>query len=187
MKKNLSLILFVLIGVLALGGGYYVYQHNRASSTAAPATTAIDNGNAAATLFKAGFKDLAGIRQPLSQWRGKVLVVNFWATWCPPCRKEIPEFIKLQSKYGAQGLQFVGIAIDETAKVQAFSDQMGMNYPVLVGDLDAVALSQATGNRLGGLPYTLILDRSGKIVGTELGGLSTAKLEATLKPLLATP
>jgi thiol-disulfide isomerase/thioredoxin len=187
MKKNLSLILFVLIGVLALGGGYYVYEHNRTLSNPAPAASVIDNADAATTLFKAGFKDLAGIRQPLSQWRGKVLVVNFWATWCPPCRKEIPEFIKLQSKYGAQGLQFVGIAIDETAKVQAFSDQMGMNYPVLVGDLDAVALSQATGNRLGGLPYTIILDRSGKIVGTELGGLSTAKLEATLKPLLATP
>lgn len=183
MKKNLSLILFVLIGLLALGGGYYVYQHNRAQSAPAPATA---NGDAAATLFKAGFKDLAGIRQPLSKWRGKVLVVNFWATWCPPCRTEIPEFIKLQNKYGAQGLQFVGIAIDETAKVQAYADQMGINYPVLVGDLDAVALSAATGNRLGGLPYTLILDRSGKIVATELGGLSTAKLEAKLKPLLAT-
>lgn len=184
MKKNLSLILFVLIGLLALGGGYYVYQHNRPQP--APAQAAMDSDAAATTLFKAGFKDLAGIRQPLSRWRGKVLVVNFWATWCPPCRTEIPEFIKLQTKYGAQGLQFVGIAIDETAKVQAFSDQMGINYPVLVGDLDAVALSQATGNRLGGLPYTLILDRSGKIVATELGGLSTAKLEATLEPLLAT-
>ncbi|WP_413438233.1 TlpA family protein disulfide reductase [Sulfuriferula sp. GW1] len=184
MKKNLSLVLFALIGLLALGGGYYAYQHNRAQS--APVSAAVDSSDASATLFKAGFKDLAGIRQPLSQWRGKVLVVNFWATWCPPCRTEIPEFIKLQTKYGAQGLQFVGIAIDETAKVQAFSDQMGMNYPVLVGDLDAVALSQATGNRLGGLPYTLILDRTGKVVATELGGLSTAKLEAILKPLLAT-
>lgn len=184
MKKNLSLILFVLIGLLALGGGYYVYQHNRPQP--APAQAAMDSDAAATTLFKAGFKDLAGIRQPLSRWRGKVLVVNFWATWCPPCRKEIPEFIKLQTKYGAQGLQFVGIAIDETAKVQAYADQLGINYPVLVGDLDAVALSQATGNRLGGLPYTLILDRSGKIVATELGGLSTAKLEATLEPLLAT-
>lgn len=183
MKKNLSLILFVLIGLLALGGGYYAYQHNRTQSTTSPATA---DGNASTALFNAGFKDLAGIRQPLSRWRGKVLVVNFWATWCPPCREEIPEFVKLQSKYGAQGLQFVGIAIDETAKVQAYSDQMGINYPVLVGDLDAVALSQATGNRLGGLPYTLVLDRSGKIVATELGGLSTAKLEATLKPLLAT-
>lgn len=184
MKKNLSLVLFALIGLLALGGGYYAYQHNRAQS--APVSASVDSSDAAATLFKAGFKDLAGIRQPLSQWRGKVLVVNFWATWCPPCRTEIPEFIKLQTKYGAQGLQFVGIAIDETAKVQAFSDQMGMNYPVLVGDLDAVALSQATGNRLGGLPYTLILDRTGKVVATELGGLNTAKLEAILKPLLAT-
>ncbi|HUW28823.1 MAG TPA: TlpA disulfide reductase family protein [Sulfuriferula sp.] len=183
MKKNLSLILFVLIGLLALGGGYYVYQRNQAP----PAVAQSGAGDGASTaLFKAEFKDLAGIRQPLSRWRGKVLVVNFWATWCPPCREEIPEFVKLQSKYGAQGLQFVGIAIDETAKVQAYSDQMGINYPVLVGDLDAVALSQATGNRLGGLPYTLILDRSGKIIATELGGLSTAKLEATLKPLLAT-
>lgn len=185
MKKNLTLILIALaaLGGGYLGGAYYVYQRDQAQPDAAKAL----NGDAASTaLFKAGFSDLAGIRQPLSKWRGKVLVVNFWATWCPPCREEIPEFVKLQTKYGAQGLQFVGIAIDETAKVQAFSDQMGINYPVLVGDLDAVALSQATGNRLGGLPYTVIVDRSGKIAATELGGLSTTKLEATLKPLLAT-
>lgn len=184
MKKYLTLILFVLIALVALGGGYYLYQRSQAPSDAAQAPSA---SAASAALFKAGFSDLAGIRQPLSKWRGKVLVVNFWATWCPPCREEIPEFVKLQTKYGAQGVQFVGIAIDETAKVQAFVDEIGINYPILVGDLEAVALSRATGNRLGGLPYTLIVDRAGNIVGTELGGLTTAKLEAILQPLLATP
>ena len=186
MKKNLSLILFLLIAVAALAGGYYVYQHNSRNAPSAPMQPASGSPDAAssAALFKAGFNDLAAIRQPLAQWRGKVLVVNFWATWCPPCRTEIPEFIKLQTQYGAQGLQFVGIAIDETAKVHAFADEVGINYPVLVGDLEAVALSQATGNRLGGLPYTVVVDRSGKIVATELGGLTGAKLEALIKPLL---
>lgn len=187
MKKNLSLSLFLLIAVAALAGGYYVYQHNYHNAPSAPMQPASGSPDAAssAALFKAGFNDLAAIRQPLAQWRGKVLVVNFWATWCPPCRTEIPEFIKLQTQYGTQGLQFVGIAIDETAKVQAFADEVGINYPVLVGDLEAVALSQATGNRLGGLPYTVVVDRSGKIVATELGGLTGAKLEALIKPLLS--
>lgn len=181
MKKNLSLILFVAIALAALAGGYYAYRESRAQSAPALPVTANVSSQA---LFKASFPDLAAIRQPLSRWRGRVLVVNFWATWCPPCREEIPGFVKLQSKYGAQGLQFVGIAIDEKAKVQAFVDEIGVNYPILVGDLEAVALSQASGNRLGGLPYTVIVDRSGKIVATELGGLTEAKLEALLKPLL---
>ena len=112
------------------------------------------------------------------------MIVNFWATWCPPCRKEIPEFIKLQEKYGQQGLIFIGIAIDQKDKVQAYSDEMGVNYPILLGELEAIELSKRAGNRLSGLPYTAIIDRSGKIVGSEVGGLTEAKLDALIKPLL---
>ena len=112
------------------------------------------------------------------------MVVNFWATWCPPCLAEIPEFIQLQKQYGKQGVQFIGIAIDQKSKVQAYAQEVGMNYPVLLGDLAGIDLARRIGNAQGGLPYTVILDRSGKIVTTQLGALSHEKLEGIIKPLL---
>ena len=122
--------------------------------------------------------------QPLSQWLGKVMVVNFWASWCEPCRKEIPEFIEFQEKFRTNGLVFVGIAVDQKERAAAFSKEIGINYPVLVGDMKAMALAEAAGNRQGALPFTVIIDRSGKITGTKLGRLSQSKLESMVKPLL---
>lgn len=128
--------------------------------------------------------DLQGQSQPLSQWRGKVLVVNLWATWCAPCREEIPAFVRLQDKYRARGLQFVGIAIDQREPVQAFAREFGMNYPVLLGGLETVEMSRRAGNHVGALPFTLIIDRNGKIAGTELGGINESKLQGIIESLL---
>ena len=110
--------------------------------------------------------------------------MNFWATWCPPCIAEIPEFIKFQKKYAKQGVQFIGIAIDQKSKVQTFAADVGMNYPVLLGDLAGIDLARRIGNAQGGLPYTVIVDRKGNIVTTQLGTLSHEKLEGIIKPLL---
>jgi len=137
-----------------------------------------------AELWSANLPDLSSRNQPLKQWQGKVLVLNFWAPWCPPCREEIPGFIRLQEKYGARGLQFVGVALDEAAKVEAYVDEVGIPYPILLGEMDAVRLGQAAGNRLGGLPYTLILDRQGHPVDQVTGGLDEARLESLVAPLL---
>lgn len=128
--------------------------------------------------------DLAGNIQSLNQWRGKVVVLNFWAPWCPPCRKEIPDFIRLQERHGKAGLQFVGIALDDPDKVASFVDETGINYPILLGAEDAAALSTAAGNRLGGLPFTAVFDRRGNAVATLTGGVTEARLEALVKPLL---
>ncbi|MDR3391465.1 MAG: TlpA disulfide reductase family protein [Sulfuriferula sp.] len=176
-KTLLATVIVALLGV-----GYYGYQRyaNRQQSAANTTVTALSSD----PIFNTRLPDLAGVSQPIAQWRGKVLVINFWATWCPPCRQEIPEFIQLQKQYGAQGLQFIGIALDEKAKIQSYVDEAGINYPVLVGDLEAVALSQTSGNRLGGLPYTVIIDRNGKIIATEVGGLTGPKLTAIVAPLL---
>lgn len=176
MKKTLIAVALIVVGA----GSYYLYQDYSSK-------TAVVSAPTADALLNARIADLAGVRQPIAQWRGKVLVVNFWATWCPPCRQEIPEFIALQKQYGAQGLQFVGIALDEKAKIQNFVDEVGINYPILVGDLEAVALAQASGNRMGGLPYTVIIDRQGKLVTTETGALSREKLTAIITPLLNKP
>lgn len=137
-----------------------------------------------ARVWQARLPDLAGREQGLKQWQGKVLLVNFWAPWCPPCRKEIPGFIRLQERLGGQGLQFVGVALDEADKVQAYAGQMGINYPLLLGGAEGLLLSQAAGNRLGGLPYSVLFDRRGNPVATLTGEVSEARLEALVRPLL---
>ena len=128
--------------------------------------------------------DLKQQNQPLNQWLGKVLVVNFWATWCPPCRQEIPGFIRLQERLGMQGVQFIGIALDDADKVATFVQESRINYPILLGSSQAAALSYSSGNQSGGLPYTVLFNRQGNAVATLTGGVSEARLEALLKPLL---
>lgn len=128
--------------------------------------------------------DTEGKPHNIKEWEGKVLVINFWATWCPPCRKEMPAFIELQEQYDAQGLQFVGVAIDEADKVTEFMDTYGVNYPMLLGDLAAIDVGKQYGNRFGALPYTAIVDRQGKIAFTRRGELEKHEAEAEIKKLL---
>ena len=129
-------------------------------------------------------KDIEDKLRSADEWNGKVMVINFWATWCPPCRKEMPAFIELQDQYGKQGLQFVGIAIDDKDKVVDFSDTYGVNYPMLLGTLDAIELGKQYGNGFGALPYTVIVGRDGKIAFTVRGELEKATAEVEIKKLL---
>jgi thiol-disulfide isomerase/thioredoxin len=121
--------------------------------------------------------------QTIGQWRGKVLVVNFWAAWCPPCREEIPDFIRLQEQYRAQGVQFVGIAVDDKAPVVAYAKEMAINYPILIS-LDAMDLARRAGNNKNALPYTLLIDRSGHVISAQFGAVAPGKLEKQLKSML---
>src|SRR5258706_13632328 len=135
-------------------------------------------------VYAARLADLNGASQSLGQWRGQVLVVNFWATWCAPCREEIPGFVNLQERYNSRGLTFVGIAIDQPDKVAEFAREFGINYPLLIGGLEALELLRQSGNRAGVLPYTLVIDREGKLVSQESGGLKETRLEGMIQPLL---
>lgn len=139
---------------------------------------------APAALYAASFPGLDGMPQPLGQWRGKLIVLNFWATWCPPCREEIPHFIQAQQKFGARGVQVVGLALDRPAAVAAFSRETGINYPLLVSMDEGFAFTRSVGNVAEALPFTIVIDRSGHIVATRLGGMTLRQLERILEPLL---
>lgn len=168
-------VLLMVAAVAALAAGYWFHPWNTAR---APAS------GSPGGLMAASLPDMEGRPQVMAQWRGKVLVVNFWATWCKPCLEEIPEFVKMQQKFGPRGLQFVGIAIDNPVKVREFAAKYHMNYPVLIGEMEAIELSRTAGNKLGGLPFTVILDREGQLISTELGGLNEGKLIPLIQPSL---
>ena len=116
-----------------------------------------------------------------SDFKGKVVVVVFWATWCPPCRAEIPGFIELQKNYSAKGLAIVGVSVDQasTKVVKSFAEKKGINYPVLVADEKI----QAAFGGITGLPTTFIIDRNGNIAKQHLGFAEREELESEIKPL----
>ena len=138
----------------------------------------------AAAFWEARLPDLEATPQPLMQWLGKVLVVNFWASCCLPCQREIPAFIALQDKHGGRGLQFVGIAMEEADKAGAYAARVGMNYPILRGDTAGAQLGRDAGNQMGGMPYTVVFDRRGNAIAALTGEVDSARLENLILPLL---
>jgi len=127
-------------------------------------------------------KDSNGQTVHLSDYKGKVVLLDFWATWCGPCKIEMPWFVELQKEYGSQGLQIVGVAMDDssTQEIQNFVKEMGVNYPVLIG-------KEAVGQAYGGvdvLPTTFFIDRDGKIVAREFGLQSRSLFVDNIKKAL---
>ena len=125
--------------------------------------------------------DLDGDFRNIKEWDGKLILLNFWATWCPPCLKEIPEFIELQEAYGDQGLQIIGIAIDDEAAVREYVEKIGMNYPSLVVQDEGVMLAKRYGNGIGALPYSVIINRDGEISYTIRGELSKMRAKELIE------
>ncbi|MES9858679.1 MAG: TlpA disulfide reductase family protein [Sedimenticola sp.] len=142
------------------------------------------NGPGEKNLPAFSFVDLKGASRNSSEWQNKLLVVNFWATWCPPCRDEMPLFIETQEKYAAKGVQVIGIAIDNPQMVEEFSEVYGINFPVLLGDVDAMELAERMGNSFDSLPFTAIYDRDGNTRYVQAGMISEETLQQELLPLL---
>lgn len=183
--RTLALLALALLA----GSAGFVVQHWRSPPAPAPAATPDTNTVASqpAEPLAWSFARPDGTVQSLEAWRGQVVVLNFWATWCPPCLREIPAFVALQAELGAVGVQFVGIALDQADPVQAFAADKGVNYPVLIGDQDVARFMVSLGNEIGALPYTAVLDRTGAVVYTHQGEWAPAAARATLEDLLDTP
>jgi thiol-disulfide isomerase/thioredoxin len=141
-----------------------------ASPAKAPA-----KADAAAQLATRVLPDLEGKPQAISQWRGKIWVVNFWATWCTPCREEMPMLAKLSEAH-RERVQFIGIGIDSAESMRKFAKDMPMPYPLLVGDNDMIEISARLGNDSMALPFTVVIDARGQIRGKRLGKITEAEL-----------
>ena len=132
----------------------------------------------AGTIYTSSFPDTEGKQQSLGQWQHKLLIINFWATWCGPCKEEMPIFAKLQKKYGANGLQIIGIAADLPSNVVNFDKKLNVGYPLLPDEARAIEFSKRLGNRLGLLPHTVIVQPGGDVLRSQLGVINEAEFEA---------
>lgn len=187
MKRNLIFVLiviFVITGFLFLGKRMSREGQSASANTSIfhPAQAGPEKGTLAPD-FELKVLDGNGQTMKLSSLRGKAVIVDFWATYCGPCKIEMPWFVDLQKKYGKDGLQIVGVAVDDAGEkaISDFTHKMGINYPILIGN-EKVA-DQYGG--LDGLPTTFFLDRSGKIIDRQLGLISESVIVDNIKKSLA--
>ena len=171
-------LVIAAVSTLAAVGGYFFGNPRQAPP---PPLEAIPTSDAAARLLALTLPDLEGKPQALSQWKGRVLVVNFWATWCPPCKEEMPEFSRLNRELSLNGVQFVGISIDTADKVFAFSKETPVSYPLLISGLESLDLASDLGNRAKGLPFTVVLRPDGSPQQVKLGKFATSDLEKAIR------
>ena len=180
-------ILLLLVGAAA-AGFYFLHpgQARHPEVNAGPPPVAANPTPALIGKTRPDFSlpDLNGRMRNVSEWDGRVIALNFWASWCSPCLKEIPEFVALQNKYGKQGLQFVGVAIQNADQITDFVRRQGINYPVLVGGMAAVSLAEKLGDYMGTLPFTVIIDRSKRINFIHNGRLQGKQAEQVIESLL---
>lgn len=164
-----------LLGVLAcvfLIIGIYAGMKSAEQKPAQP--------NAANQLFATSLNDASGHSHPLMQWKGKTLVVNFWATWCHPCVEEMPELSALQNILTQKNIQIIGIGLDSASNIAEFSQKYKITYPLYIGETPGMELSRKFGNQAGGLPFTVLIGTNGQVKKTYLGRLKLSELKQDL-------
>ena len=192
MKQWQVLLIGFVLAVVFGVGGYQLQQYQNQEQNEAKETKQVVSANnpvkpkevIGTKLEDFSLLDTEGQQRQISEWQGKTLVLNFWATWCAPCREEIPVFVELQDQYRNDGLQFVGIALQETEEVRDFLQEFNVNYPSLVGSAGAMKIAKQLGNDIGALPYTVVIDRDGIISFTHRGPLLKSDAEKVIQKVL---
>ena len=169
-----SIVYLILIVLLGLGIRHFFLD------------TQVENGDNPSTqpLFATTFPDEKGQPQSLKNYAGKIVVVNFWATWCEPCREEMPELSNLYNAYQNQNLVVLGIAVDDVAAISNFVKETKVSYPLFAADMQGMEIATNLGNNKSVLPYTVIIKADGSVAKTYFGRVTQQLLEKTLKTLL---
>lgn len=169
-KKN-KWIFFAVACIFAIVG---IYTGHKRSELLHAQAIAVDD------LFLTSLNDLAGKKQNLGQWKGKTLLVNFWATWCNPCVEEIPELSELQTTAASKNVQIIGIGLDSAANITEFALKRKIQYPIYIADTQGVELARKFGNESGGLPFSVLIKPDGQIKQSYLGRLKLDELKRDL-------
>jgi thiol-disulfide isomerase/thioredoxin len=180
MKKN-NVMAIAAVAVAAAVVGAAVGLNHKTPASAPVATTA--PAGPVGELYAQSMNDAKGAPQALSQWKGKALVVNFWAPWCAPCVQEMPELAQLAADHAGKNIQVIGIGIDSPTNIAQFADKFKISYPLYVAGMSGTDLSRKFGNSAGGLPYTVLIGADGQVKKTYLGRLKFAELKADLAAL----
>ena len=176
MKNSKLFVAVLMAAMIALAAGVSVEMLAQEAQKPESALTQ----DVISQLFTARLNDANGKVQDFAQWKNKTLVINFWATWCPPCREEMPELSQLQTKYAGKDVQFVGIALDTSANILNYTKQHPVSYPLIVADADGAELTRLMGNSRLALPYTVVIDSEGKPQLTYLGRVTEQDLDNLL-------
>jgi thiol-disulfide isomerase/thioredoxin len=184
MRISKTLAAGFIVAILALGTGIYIGMESQGvRSERAPEP--VLSREVLAHFFSLRLNDADGNPQSFSQWQGKTLVINFWATWCPPCREEMPAFARLQTKYAPNDVKFVGIALDNAGNVTAFSKQHLVTYPLIIAEREGGEITRQLGNSRMALPYTVVLGPGEETRLVRLGRVSEQELDVLLQTITA--
>jgi thiol-disulfide isomerase/thioredoxin len=182
-KKNLAGYAIVAAAFAVFGAIAAVKTESKGPLTTTYAPTDGRPHTAVSTLYAQSLNDLTGKPQSLGQWKGKPLLVNFWASWCAPCVQEMPELSELAAKDGGKHFNVIGIGIDSPANLNEFVKKTKVAYPLYVGGMSGTDLSRELGNTHGGLPFTVLIGPDGQVRKTYLGRLKFEELRADLGKL----